>query len=117
VFKLYHSTTTATQIGFDNGRERGVFLDRERSGKTDFSNSFPRRATANREIMEKTIRFQIYMDVTAMELFVDSGLTCMTALFYPDRPYTQVQIRHHGSGTLTLASATVQGLKPMSDVK
>ena len=100
--------------GFDNGRERNIFLDRDRSGKTDFSGNFYRRPTATRISQGNMIRFRIYLDTSAIEVFVDDGLTALTTIFYPDEPLTNLAIRHHTSGTtqseLLLESGTIQGL-------
>jgi len=105
-------------LGYDEGRHDGIFLDRTRSGHTDFNPSFSRRLSAERDTLNKSIRFQIYVDVVAIELFLDSGLTSMTSLFYPDEPYTKVEVRHHALGNtdskLVLTSGMLRGLKPMT---
>jgi len=106
--------------GYDKGRERPIFLNRELSGLADFHPAFARRASAVREITRDTIRFEIYADVSAVEVFVDSGLTAMTAIFYPDENYTGVEIRHHAVGNensrLLLLTSFVEGLLSMNDI-
>nr|WEI57525.1 putative GH32 family protein [Pogonognathellus flavescens] len=107
--------------GFDKGRERSIFLNRELSGRSDFHPEFARRASALRQISSPIIQFEIYLDVSAIEVFVDSGLTCMTALFYPDEPFQTVEIRHHANGnpssTFTiLPNGQVEGLKSIYEI-
>nr|WEI57531.1 putative GH32 family protein [Tomocerus vulgaris] len=106
--------------GYDKGRERPLFLNRELSGLADFHPNFPRRASAIREATTDTIRFEIYVDVSAVEVFVDSGLECMTALFYPDEPDTGVEIRHHAVGNddsvIVLLNGYVEGLLSMTEI-
>nr|WEI57533.1 putative GH32 family protein [Tomocerus qinae] len=106
--------------GLDKGRERPIFLNRELSGLGDFHPAFARRASAAREVSRETIRFEIYVDVSAIEVFVDSGLTCMTGLFYPGEPYTGVEIRHHASGnpdsSIVLSTGFVEGLLSMGEI-
>jgi len=101
--------------GFDKGRKENIFLDRRRGGSSSFNPTFSRRSAATRAISKSIIRFQIYLDVSAIEVFVDSGLTCLTSLFYPDEPFTSIQIRHHSGrnpgSKLVLSSVLVQGLK------
>jgi len=57
------------------------------------------------------------MDVSAVEVFIDSGLTCMTALFYPDMPYNKLEVRHHANMALEsvviLEKAVITGLGPI----
>jgi len=104
-------------VGYDEGREFGIFLDRTRSGRSDFNPNFSRRLSGAREIQTSSIRFQVYVDVVAIEMFVDSGLSTMSSLFYPDEPFTKVEIRHHAQGNsdskLVLTSAVLQGLNSM----
>jgi sucrose-6-phosphate hydrolase SacC (GH32 family) len=103
--------------GWDNGKETNIFVNREKSGNLAFSDRFYPRPTAVRENQDnKAIAFEIYLDVSAVEVFVDGGLTCLTTLFYPDEPFTKIEIRHHSNGitdsTLIVTSAKVQGLNP-----
>jgi fructan beta-fructosidase len=113
---FYSASTEGAELclGYDEGRERNLFLDRERSGDSTFSDRFPRRATATREIREKIITFQIILDVSAIEVFVDGGLTCFVSLFYPQVPFDLVEVRHHAlsnpDSRLTLLAAFVNGL-------
>ncbi|XP_021946443.1 levanase [Folsomia candida] len=111
--------------GYDHGRERPLFLDRERSGRTDFNPSFSRRLSAIREIpldgANNILQFEAFLDLVAIEVFFDGGMTPMTSLFYPEEPYTFVEIRHHALGNinsrLSIASGSVfQGMKSMYEV-
>nr|WEI57528.1 putative GH32 family protein [Yoshiicerus persimilis] len=69
---------------------------------------------------EKQYDIEIYLDVSAIEVFVDSGLTAMTGLFYPDEPYTGVEVRHHADGhpesNLILLNGFVEGLLSMNEI-
>lgn len=108
-------------LGFDKGRERPFFLNRSDSGFVDFAPNFSRRITATRERSStEAIKFEIYWDVTAVEVFIDGGLTCMTALFYPDEPYTILEVRHHGAGnpggTLVISSGSIRSLYAMDEL-
>nr|WEI57520.1 putative GH32 family protein [Dicyrtomina minuta] len=108
-------------VGYDHEREAGteIFLNREKTGNLGaISGSFAGRATAGRETGDAIITFKIILDVSAVEMFVDGGLTVMTALFYPDEPLTRVEIRHHAfhpESKVTLISGSVRGINSMYD--
>lgn len=96
-------------------------MNREISGDIGFNPSFSRRISAERErSANEPIKFEIYWDVSAVEVFVDGGLTCMTALYYPDEPYTILEVRHHSGGnpgsSLVINSGEIRGLYSMDDL-
>jgi sucrose-6-phosphate hydrolase SacC (GH32 family) len=45
-----------------------------------------------------TLTVEAFLDFVVIEIFFDDGITPMTSLFYPQEPYTVVQIRHHAQG-------------------
>jgi sucrose-6-phosphate hydrolase SacC (GH32 family) len=42
---------------------------------------------------DSTIGLTVYMDASSFELFADGGLTVMTALVFPTKPYDRVAMR------------------------
>ncbi|OXA50955.1 Levanase [Folsomia candida] len=109
-----NSSLLHTEFTFDT-RTMGI------GGFVDFAPNFSRRITATRERSStEAIKFEIYWDVTAVEVFIDGGLTCMTALFYPDEPYTILEVRHHGAGnpggTLVISSGSIRSLYAMDEL-
>jgi hypothetical protein len=46
------------------------------------------------------------MDASSFELFADGGLTVMTALVFPSKPYTRVLLRAAEDGVTTDFSVT-----------
>ncbi|MEO8413630.1 MAG: glycoside hydrolase family 32 protein [Ginsengibacter sp.] len=76
-------------IGFDKSNNQ-FYIDRTKSGKTDFQKDFPAKHTAPRFIEIKKMDVSLIIDVTSVELFADDGLTIMTALFFPDKPYDSI---------------------------
>lgn len=110
--------------GYDQGRGDALFLDRERSGVTDFNPNFRRRLSAVRELPlaspSSTLQVEAYLDLVAVEVYFDDGMTPMTSLFYPGEPYTFVEIRHHAAGNinsrLSLGTGSVMyGLQSIHD--
>jgi len=112
-------------LGYDHGRDRSLFLDRERSGRNDFNPNFSRRLSAVRElpvgVPPGSLHIQAFLDLVAVEVFFDGGMTPMSALFYPDEPFTFVEIRHHALGNINSrlsvqAGSVLQGMKSIYDV-
>lgn len=91
----------ATVIGYDKQTNQ-YYIDRQRSGITDFSAGFAGRNTAPRISGSNKISLTLYADASSFELFADGGLTTLTALVFPHTPYT----------TLTLSSP--DGVTPES---
>jgi fructan beta-fructosidase len=77
-------------IGFDKIQNR-FFIDRTRSGKTDFHKEFAARHYAPRFTNNNQMKISLIMDVSSVELFADDGLTVMTAIFFPTSSFNQVK--------------------------
>jgi fructan beta-fructosidase len=78
-------------IGFDK-KGNQYFIDRTKSGKTDFQKEFAGRHVAPRFTDNKKMNVSILIDVSSVELFADDGLTVMTAIFFPNKPYNKIRI-------------------------
>jgi fructan beta-fructosidase len=96
-----------TTLGYDKDANQ-YYIDRIHSGLTDFSKDFAGRYTAPRIADSGKITLTIYADASSFELFADGGLTTMTALVFPSRPYTKMEI--HSPGDLALESLTLSNL-------
>jgi len=72
-----------TVVGID--RETGrIFVDRARSGKSDFSPEFPSRVWAPlKHSQANSIRLEIVVDRNSVEVFAEDGETVFTELIYP----------------------------------
>jgi fructan beta-fructosidase len=79
-------------IGFDKIQNK-YFIDRTRSGKTNFQVDFAARHFAPRFTTNDKMDISLLIDVSSVELFADGGLTVMTEIFFPNKPYSQVSIR------------------------
>ncbi len=75
--------TDETVVGVD--REKGrIFVDRTRSGKTDWSPEFPARVSAPlKHSQANSIRLEIVVDHNSVEVFAEDGETVLTDLIYP----------------------------------
>lgn len=72
-----------TVIGVDMSKGR-IFVDRTRSGKTDWSPDFPARVSAPlKHPQSNEIPIEIVVDKNSVEVFAEGGETVLTDLIYP----------------------------------
>lgn len=79
-------------IGYDK-KDNKYYIDRTKSGKTDFHKDFAAKHTAPRLTNDQSLSMSLIIDASSVELFADNGLTVMTEIFFPDQPYNQVHIQ------------------------
>ena len=79
-------------IGFDK-KQNQYFIDRTKSGKTDFQKDFAATHVAPRLTDNAAMKVSLMIDVSSVELFADNGLTEMTEIFFPNKPYNQIHVK------------------------
>ena len=79
-------------IGYDK-KMNSYYIDRTASGKTDFQKDFAAKHIAPRLAVTNQIDLSIILDESSAELFADSGLSVMTEIFFPSKPYTKIIIQ------------------------
>ena len=79
-------------IGYDK-KNNQYFIDRTQSGKTDFKDGFSAIHTAPRFTHNNKMDLTLLIDVSSVELFADEGLTVMTEIFFPNKPYHKLHIQ------------------------
>ena len=80
--KVRQSDAEETVIGCDPGNNR-VFLDRTRSGKTDFHPKFSGVYEASLRLRDGRVRLQVFVDTSSVEVFANDGEAALTALVLP----------------------------------
>jgi len=83
-------------IGYDQ-KQNQYFIDRTKSGKTDFQNDFAARHVAARLTDNTKMNISLIIDVSSVELFADDGLTVMTSIFFPNKQYTKIHVQPFGN--------------------
>jgi fructan beta-fructosidase len=78
-------------LGYDKESNQ-YFIDRTHSGKTDFQKDFAARHAAPRLTENTNMNLSIIVDESSIELFADDGLTVMTSIFFPGKPYDHLGI-------------------------
>lgn len=96
-------------IGYDENK-RQYFIDRTKAGKSDFQKDFAARLTAPRIGTTEATNVSLVFDASSVELFADDGLSVMTALFFPTKPYTQLTLQSAG----VVKRLEYAALKPMN---
>jgi fructan beta-fructosidase len=86
-------------IGYDK-KQKQYFIDRTKSGKTNFQKDFAGRFVAPRLSLADKMDLSIIIDVSSVELFADGGLSVMTAIFFPSAPYNHIHIQSPGNTTI-----------------
>ncbi|OYV00404.1 MAG: glycosyl hydrolase family 32, partial [Burkholderiales bacterium PBB5] len=81
----------ALQLGYDAATAQW-WIDRRHSGRVDFHASFAGRHHAPRLANVPAADLQLWFDATSVELFADGGLSTMTSLFFPQRPWTRLSL-------------------------
>ncbi|NII25902.1 glycoside hydrolase family 32 protein [Pseudoflavitalea sp. X16] len=86
-------------IGYDEQQQQ-YFIDRTKSGKTDFHKDFAGRHVAPRLTSSGKLDCSLIIDVSSLELFADGGLTVMTETFFPTEPFKHIRIQSPGNTTI-----------------
>ena len=79
-------------IGFDK-KQQQYFMDRTKSGKINFEKNFAARHFAPRLTNKTSLNISLVIDASSVEMFADDGLTVMTEIFFPTKPYSQIKIQ------------------------
>lgn len=75
-------------IGYDH-KKQVFYIDRRVSGQTTFHPEFAAIHTAPRISNAQSIKVKMVLDKTSVELFADNGLSVMTSIFFPKKPYQE----------------------------
>lgn len=95
LIQLMNDQQEKLMIGYDTGQQQ-FFIDRSASGQTSFHPDFGGRHVAPRFSKDKKLKLQLVIDKTSVELFGDNGLSVMTSIFFPRKPYRQCLVDPNG---------------------
>ncbi|HEA22374.1 MAG TPA: glycoside hydrolase family 32 protein [Pricia antarctica] len=91
-FTLSNSLGDALKFGYD-ASEKQFFVNRNKSGKIDFSDKFSDRISrAPRTAGSNDLMGKVLLDKTSIELFYDNGQTVMTEIFFRNAPFETLSI-------------------------
>ena len=89
------------RIGFD-ATAVAFYIDRREAGLHRFHPGFAARHQAPRVADGAALSVQVCLDGSSVELFGDGGLSVLTALVFPQAPFTTLRL-HGASGLQPLA--------------
>ena len=80
--KVFKGTNEETVIGVDRDRET-VFVDRTRSGNVGFNSKFSGKYDAPLSAHDGIVKLHVFVDASAVEVFVNDGEKVFTVLAFP----------------------------------
>lgn len=78
-------------VGYSK-EENAYYINRTKSGKTDFEKGFAKRITGPRLSKSNNLNIKLLVDVASVELFADDGLTVMTGIFFPNKTFNTASV-------------------------
>lgn len=82
-------------IGYDAAKNR-YYIDRSASGQKQFSKQFTNAGYAPRISTTLDSDMELVVDQSSVEVFADGGLSNLTAVFFPRKPYNKLSLVNHG---------------------
>ncbi|MDZ7608225.1 MAG: glycoside hydrolase family 32 protein [Cyclobacteriaceae bacterium] len=88
-------------LNFDKS-ENQFRIDRSQSGNTAFHPEFSRPIMANRYSHNEIMNLRLVVDAASMEVFADDGTTVLTAIYFPQKEFSKIEMTT--SDTTTISS-------------
>ncbi|HEY8784129.1 MAG TPA: glycoside hydrolase family 32 protein [Mucilaginibacter sp.] len=95
-------------LGYDKASNR-YYIDRTKSGRVDFNPEFAKTFFAPRLSTSGSSDLKLIVDASSIELFADNGLSVMTCVFFPQKPFNHLQFQN--SKNLTIRNLKLSPLK------
>ncbi|RLT40218.1 MAG: glycoside hydrolase family 32 protein, partial [Chloroflexi bacterium] len=90
-------------------RDGFLIFDRTRSGAVGFNADFPAAHRAPLALDDGTLRLQLFVDHSSIELFANDGLLSLTERIFPDARPLQISF-FAGDAPVTLTALSLQRL-------
>jgi fructan beta-fructosidase len=94
-----------TTVGYEPGTAT-LYVDRNKSGITSFSPSFPGRHEAPLSMVQGSVKLHLFVDWSSVEVFGNDGEAVVTDLIFPVAESTGLEFYAHG-GAVTVRSLDV----------
>jgi fructan beta-fructosidase len=94
-------------IGY-NAKNSRYYIDRTKAGQSGFNKRFASIAYAPRLSLSSISDFELLVDASSVELFADGGLSNLTGIYFPKKPYTRLSIVNNG---MEIEDLQIQPLK------
>lgn len=107
--QLFNNKNENIRIGYDRESNR-FYVDRTNPGKKEFSTDFAGIQYAPRFSDSNILTLHIFVDVASVELFADGGVSCMTAIFFPNEDFTQLKLYNDGEVKLSIEAYELKSI-------
>lgn len=98
--KLVFSNETKDSLVLNyNAEQKSFSIDRRHSGIVNFEKNFGKEihTTVVSNIISETIDYQIILDWSSIEIFLNGGIYTFTEQIFPKKPYTKLSIQSNES--------------------
>jgi fructan beta-fructosidase len=95
-------------VGFDDSHQQ-FYIDRSKAGVHDFYKGFAVKSTVPR-FKKGKLNFTLLLDINSAELFADDGCSVMTAVYFPVKKFTTINLLPAAGAAIQQVSITA--LKP-----
>ncbi|MDQ6598916.1 glycoside hydrolase family 32 protein [Bacillus salipaludis] len=113
-FKIRKSADEETTIGYD-AIKNFLFIDRNRSGVSNFNKYFPCKHGASLLKSDNRIKMRILVDRSSVEVFANDGEVVLTDLIFPHPESNGLEIYTKG-GSVNLVSLSIYQLSSIYHV-
>ncbi|MGG1552458.1 glycoside hydrolase family 32 protein [Paenibacillus ferrarius] len=107
-FKVRASDAYETVIGYI-AETQELFVDRTRSGKTDFQADFSGKHEVKAEVLNGSLTLRIWVDSCSVEVFAGEGEAVITDLLFPAEEQSGLAV-YAKHGTVKLTSLRISSL-------
>ncbi|MFB9760488.1 GH32 C-terminal domain-containing protein [Ectobacillus funiculus] len=107
-FQVRESTDQKTIVGYKTADQQ-IFVDRARSGETDFSSFFTTLHEAPLKPDNKRIKMNIFVDDSSIEIFANDGKVVFSDVIFPD-PSSRSMTFYAKGGDVNIVSLKVHSL-------
>ncbi len=94
--KLYNDEGDNLIIGYDKAKNQ-YYIDRTHAGISSFNREFAKTVFAPKISNFATSIVEIIFDNSSLEFFGDDGLSIMSALYFPKKPYNHLQFKFNAN--------------------
>lgn len=109
--QLSNSRGEQVKIGY-NKKSNAFFIDRQKTGKDDFSNDFKGLHIAPYILDSQKIEMRLLIDIASVELFAMNGEVTMTDIFFPNEDFNNIRFFSE-QGDVNLKGGTFYKLSPL----
>lgn len=97
LMRLRAGTAHETMIGYDAAKKE-IYIDRSKSGAVDFDKNFSGRHSAPVLLKQDTIKLQVFVDRSSLEVFINDGEAVITDRVFPSSIVQSLELETEDSG-------------------